>query len=146
MIICVDLVDQGITKCAFLTMEMEEQPYERCMSCFLDQRRLHLKTIKRELFLKDLLTHRILHFQNQVSSVRATHSVSTKHFSIAKQHIMTQGKRVLRDIIIQRQKFLNNIYERVSVTTSSTIFGLSTILYQCMGELLFIYLQLTNIY
>jgi len=95
-------------------MEMEEQPYERCMSCFLDQRRLYLKAIKRELFLKDLLTHRILHFQNQVSSVRATNAYQ-RNISACEEHIMTQGRGVLRDIIIQRQKISQQYFRTVSV-------------------------------
>jgi hypothetical protein len=91
-------------------MEMEAQPYERCMNYFLDQHRLHLKSIKRELFLKDLLTHRILHFQNQVSSLRATQSYKN-NMETFEQHIQRQGKGVLRDIIVQRQK-ISQLYLR----------------------------------
>lgn len=94
-------------------MEMEEQPYERCMSWFLDQRRLHLKTVKRELLLKDLLTHRILHFQNQVSSVRATQAYQ-RNISTCEEHIMNQGNRVLRDIVAQRQKISQQYFRHVS--------------------------------
>lgn len=102
----------GYYKMVLPAMEMEEQPYERCMSCFLDQRQSHLKTIKRELFLKDLLTHRILHFQNQVSSLRSTPAYKQSIESF-ETHILRQGKVVLRDIVIQRTKILQ-LYLRTS--------------------------------
>ena len=97
------------------SMEMEEQPFERCLSRFLDKRRLHLKPIKRELFAKDLLTHRILHFQNKVSSVRATNAYQ-RNIPVWEQYIMIQGRGVLRDIITQRDKislqYLRTVSER----------------------------------
>jgi len=95
-------------------MEMVEQQYERCMSCFLDQRRLHLKAIKRELFLKDLLTHQILHFQNQVLSVRAKNTYQ-QNIQVCEQHIMNQGQRVLRDIDDQRQRISQQYFRTTSV-------------------------------
>jgi len=103
--------EPGYYKMVLPAMEMEEQPYERLMDYFLDQKRLHLKAIKRELFLKDLLTHRILHFQNQVSTLRSTTSY-TRNIETFEQHIVNQGKGVLRDIVVQRQK-ISQLYLRM---------------------------------
>jgi hypothetical protein len=95
-------------------MEMQEQPYERCMSCFLDQRRLHLKAVKRELLLKDLLTHQILHFQNQVSVLRATNA-DQRNTSTREQYIVTRGQRVLGEIVSQRRKISQQYLRTVPV-------------------------------
>ena len=84
-------------------MEMEQPPYERCMTSFLDHGRPHLKDIKRELLLKDLLTHRILHFQNQVTSLRAAEAYKRNPDTL-EQHIMHQGKSVIEEINVQRQR------------------------------------------
>jgi hypothetical protein len=84
-------------------MEIEEQPYERCMTRFLDQRRSHLKAIKRELFLKDLLTHRLLHFKDQVSANRAS-AAYARNMALSEQSIMREGRALMRDIMAQRQK------------------------------------------
>lgn len=103
----------GYYKMVLPAMEMEERPYERCMSIFLDQQRLHLKSIKRELFLKDLLTHRILHFQNQVSALRATIAY-TRSVETCENHIIQQGRGVLRDIIMQRQSITQSYLRPIS--------------------------------
>lgn len=84
-------------------MEIEEQPYERCMTRFLDQRRSHLKAIKRELFLKDLLTHQLLHFKNRVSSNRAS-AAYARNVALSEQSIMREGRALMRDIMAQRHK------------------------------------------
>jgi len=93
----------GIYKLCLPAMEMEQEPYERCMTSFLDQKRLHLKDIKRELFLKDLLTHRILHFQNQVLAIRST-AAYNRNINTFEQHIIRQGNNVIGEISHQRQK------------------------------------------
>lgn len=93
----------GYYKMVLPVMEMQEQPYERCMSSFIDRRRLHLKNVKRELFLKDLLTHRILHFQNQIFSLRATTNYK-RNFDAHENDISKMGMAVIHDIAFQRQK------------------------------------------
>jgi len=93
----------GYYKLTLPPMEVTEEPYERCMSSFLDQKRQHLKEIKRELLLKDLLTHRLLHFQNKVQSLRSMSTYDRMNTSI-EQHISRQGALVLHEINQQRQK------------------------------------------
>jgi hypothetical protein len=93
----------GYYKMVLPVMEMQEQPYERCMSSFIDRRRLHLKNVKRELFLKDLLTHRILHFQNQIFSLRATTNYK-RNIDAHENDISKMGMAVIHDITFQRQK------------------------------------------
>jgi hypothetical protein len=94
-------------------MEMTDIPYERCMDSFLDHKRTHLKLIKRELLLKDLLTHRILHFQNQVSTLR-TSSTYKSRSQVYETHILAQAHVVIKDIHYQRSK----ISEQYLVTYS----------------------------
>jgi hypothetical protein len=96
------------------TMEMNEEPYQRCMDTFLDQKYSHLKEIKRELLLKDLLTHRILHFQNQVSAFRATGPYKRMPDTF-EDHITRQGKAVLDEITTQRQN-ISHQYLRATTT------------------------------
>jgi hypothetical protein len=94
---------RGVYRLCLPAMEMEEEPYERCMATFLDQKRLHLRDIKRLLFLKDLLTHRILHFQNQVLSLRETEAYK-RSIETFERHIRRQGDIVMGEIAHQRQK------------------------------------------
>lgn len=94
-------------------MEMEEQPYERCMTSFLDQGRPHLKDIKRELFLKDLLTHRILHFHNQVQSLRSAMAYKRSPDAL-EQHIFNQSAGVLEEIQIQRERISRSYIHSMS--------------------------------
>ena len=96
----------GYYKMVLPVMEMQEQPYERCMSSFIDRRRPHLKNVKRELFLKDLLTHRILHFQNQVFSLRST-TAYERNGEAHENGVSKMGAAVLHDITYQRQKIVS---------------------------------------
>jgi hypothetical protein len=107
----------GYYKLCLPSMEMNEEPFQRCMNTFLDQRKAHLKEIKRELLLKDLLTHRILHFQNQISSLRATGAYK-RIPDMFEEHFTRQGKLVLDEVTTQRQT-ISNQYLRA--TTSKPV-------------------------
>jgi len=109
----------GLYKLCLPAMEMIEQPYERCMSSFMDEDRLHLRDIKRELFRKDLLTHRLLHFQNQVLSVRATGAYRRIPDKF-EQHITWLEKGIIDEITLQRQN-ISNRYQRTTSNTSKPV-------------------------
>jgi len=100
----------GYYKLSLPPMEISEEPYERCMRSFLDQNRQHLKDIKLELFLKDLLTHRLLHFQNKVQSLRSMSAYERTSTSL-EHHISRQGHVILNEIEQQRQK-ISSAYSR----------------------------------
>jgi hypothetical protein len=69
--------------------------------------------------LKDLLTHRILHFQNQVLALRATEAY--KHNSdVFENHILRQSKTTLHDINLQRQ-MISRKYVRTSSTSTRQV-------------------------
>jgi hypothetical protein len=109
----------GLYKLCLPAMEMIEQPYERCMSSFMDEDRLHLRDIKRELFRKDLLTHRLLHCQNQVLSVRAT-GAYRKSPDKFEQHIAWLEKGITDEVTLQRQK-ISSRYLRTTSNTSKPV-------------------------
>jgi hypothetical protein len=94
-------------------MEMGEEPYERCMSHFLDQHRTHLKTIKRELLRKDLLTHRLLHLQNQISEYRRRPEYRADPAS-SERTFRQMGWALLHDIKIQRDRISNQYAQPVA--------------------------------
>jgi len=104
----------GYYKLTLPPMEMSAEPYERCMTSFLDQNRQHLKEIKRELYLKDLLTHRLLHFQNKVQSLRSMSAYEQNQAGF-ENHISRQGTIILSEIQEQRQRISNN-YSRTFST------------------------------
>jgi hypothetical protein len=93
----------GHYKLTLPPMEISAEPYERCMTSFLDQNRQHLKDIKLELYLKDLLTHRLLHFQSKVLSLRSMNAYRQNQASF-ESHITRQGNLIITEIQQQRQR------------------------------------------
>lgn len=104
----------GYYKMCLPSMEVTGGAYERCMTSFLDQQRSHLKQIKRQLVIKDLLAHRLLHFQNRVSSIRATAEYRGNVENL-EQQIQRRGKREIEEILIHRQR-ISQQYLRPSAT------------------------------
>lgn len=93
----------GYYKMCLPAMEMREEPYERCMSHFLDTHRPHLKSIKRELLRKDLLTHRLLHLQNQISEYRRSPEYH-RDPAHSERTFRQMGWALIHDISLQRDR------------------------------------------
>jgi len=100
----------GYYKMCLPAMEMGEEPYERCMSHFLDTHRIHLKAIKRELLRKDLLTHRLLHLQNQISEYRGRPEYRRDPVRM-EATFRQMGWTLIHDIKLQRDR-ISNQYAR----------------------------------
>jgi hypothetical protein len=106
----------GYYKMCLPAMEMGEEPYERCMSHFLDTHRSHLKSIKRELLRKDLLTHRLLHLQNQISEHRRSPEYRRDPAHLERT-FRQMGWALIHDISLQRDRITTQ-YRRNSPAQS----------------------------